>query len=130
MIITYQDVKLLIFCQFIKSLLDVRRCIYNLRFAEHVFFYIFIISYFSFVGGYHVVLNKILSLGGGQQNFMDYMRNSHSVQALYGRKISASVKKLLEKDRLRHDQDGVVLENFAPYGNDSALFYYYYYILL
>ena len=69
-----------------------------------------------------MVLNKILSLGSGQQNFMDYMRNSHSVQALYGRKISASVKKLLEKDRVRHDQDGVVLENFAPYGNDLVFF--------
>lgn len=73
-----------------------------------------------------MVLNKILSLGSSQQNFLDYMRNSHSVQVLYGRKISASVKKLLEKDRVRHDQDGVMLENFAPYGNDQAFLFYFF----
>lgn len=43
------------------------------------------------------------------------MRHLPAVQDLYLSNMAVS-KKMYDKDRVRKDYDGVLLENFAPYG--------------
>ena len=72
--------------------------------------------YYLLLGGFNTICGAIISHCDKNTSWTDNLRHSPVIQDLFSTLITSTGKKAIEKDRIRTDYDGVILENFAPFG--------------
>ena len=72
-----------------------------------------------FLGGFDVICRSVIDNFSENVCWTDSLNHSPVIQDLFSNAISAAGQKLLDRDRVVKDHNGIIMENFAPYGNLS-----------